>query len=71
MMGNQFVTRHYQVTLPDNAVPDNPNKSAEMPAHTPNVSKVMPGEKPKGGKPKTLKHVRWTAKRHKRRARSA
>jgi hypothetical protein len=64
-MGNQFVTRHYQMDLPDAPAPD--NKSAEMPAHRPNVSKVMPGQKPaKQGKPKTLKHHRWTSKKKKR-----
>lgn len=65
-MGNQFVTRNYQMNLPDNAEPTNLNKSAEMPAHRPNVAKVVPGQKTKMGKPRTLKHIRWTGKPRKR-----
>jgi hypothetical protein len=65
-MGNQFVTRHYQLNLPDAPAPE-PNKTLEAPAHRPNVAKFMPGEKkPTSSKPKTLKHHRWTGKRKRR-----
>lgn len=62
-MGNEFVTRHYHLQLPE-SLPD--NKSAEMPANRPNVAKYQPGDKAKAGKPKTLKHHKWTSRKRKR-----